>query len=404
MQQSPKQNLFYFFPVLFCFCLPFNSFLLSVLIAGWFIVSFFNLKREVLKRGITSLRFWIPQSFFLVTFVSALLSDNRTEGFTAIEIKASFLVMPYLFFCFEWPVPILKRFAMAFVSGCFFNCLFLLGRATVYAASGHPEYFFYTSFSYFIHASYLAMYLIFAISIIFLFFPLWFKEHKTIRIASFVFVSIFMLCIFLCSSKLGILSFFIVLPILVFSRFSAQLNFKNLSIGISALLIVLFFTYQVAPGPFQRLNSIFSVSYSNIDKTSSESTTVRVLIWQQCAQLIKQNFLFGTGVGDANDALYNAYTQNGLTGALEHRLNAHNQFLQSFVGLGLLGMVPLLMLTLGPIIQGIHRRRLLLFIFGFLVVFNFLVESMLQTSAGVLFFCFFYCFLNTTTEKELSLE
>ena len=196
----------------------------------------------------------------------------------------------------------------------------------------------------------------------------------------------------------------IIIPLLILRRFSAHLNFRNLAVGIASLCLILFVSYKIAPTPFQRLGAAFSVSYYNIDKTSSESTTVRVLIWQQCTKLIQQNLFFGTGVGDANSELYKSYEANGLTGALEHHLNAHNQFLQTFVGMGLPGMIPLLLLTFGPVISAIYKRRLLLLIFGFIIVLNFLVESMLQTSAGVLFFCFFYCFLNTTTERELSLE
>jgi hypothetical protein len=109
----------------------------------------------------------------------------------------------------------------------------------------------------------------------------------------------------------------------------------------------------------------------------------------------------GVGVGDANDALYDAYQENGLTGAYEHKFNAHNQYLQTFIGLGLVGFLSLLSLTLLPLVRTALRKEFLPFIFFLLIVLNFFVESMLQTAAGVLFFGFFYCFFYLVNEKQL---
>ena len=81
-----------------------------------------------------------------------------------------------------------------------------------------------------------------------------------------------------------------------------------------------------------------------LDKTSVESTTVRVLIWNEASQIIKQNLWVGVAPGDANDALYEGYNQNGLTGAYAKKLNAHSQYFQTTVGLGLIGLASLLSL------------------------------------------------------------
>jgi O-antigen ligase len=108
------------------------------------------------------------------------------------------------------------------------------------------------------------------------------------------------------------------------------------------------------------------------------------------------------GVGDANDALYQAYADNGLSGALHYHLNAHNQYLQTFLGLGLFGLLLLFEFTWVQMIRAIRRKYFLMFVFAFLIALNFLVESMLQTAAGVLFFMYFYAILSTHSHKELS--
>ena len=156
-----------------------------------------------------------------------------------------------------------------------------------------------------------------------------------------------------------------------------------------------------------RLRSSFqflSSSENNIDKSTTESNAVRVLVWQQAIQLIKEKPILGYTPGDVNDKLYASYKENELTGALENKLNAHNQFLQTSLGIGVIGLLILLSLILFPIINGIKTKNVLIIFFSFLLFLNFIVESMLQTSAGTLFFTFFIGLfnngINSTLEKN----
>jgi O-antigen ligase len=394
MELTFTQRLFYFFPVLFCFCLPFGSLFLSGMIVVWGFVSFFNIKPEELKAGFKNKNLWLLYIFFFITCLSAAFSDNKSEALFSIEIKLAFLFLPYYIYCFKWPVQVIKKCLMAFVSGSFFACMFLITRATMYASNGYPEYFFYTSFSFFIHASYFAMYLVMAIAIIFVHYPNWFKSQKKYTYVSLFFTSVFVVTIFLCSSKLGIISFFIIIPVLFLYKWKSFFNFKKTAILVVGIVVLMIFAVKLFPNSLDRLKSITDLSMDNIDKTSSESTTVRVLIWEQCIQLIKNNFLFGVTVGDANDALYKSYEANGLTGALSHKFNAHNQFFQTFIGLGLIGFLSLLSITFWQLIKAFMKKNILLLVFALLIVLNFMVESMLQTSAGTLFFVFFFCLFN----------
>ncbi len=405
MNLTFKQRLFYFFPTLFCFCLPFGSLVLSALIVFWVIVSLINIDKEQFKKGIVNKNLWWLLALFIYTVISALFSHNKQEAGFSIEIKMSFLLLPFLFYCYKWPIQIIKRCLVSFISGCFFACLALIARAGYYYFStGQTEYFFYTQFSVFIHASYFAMYLILAIAMVALLYPVWFKEQKNITYTSYFFVTTFIITIFLCSSKLGMISFFISAPLILLYKYKTFLNFKKIGFLVAGIVLLGFISFKLFPGAFQRLASLTTVSSSTLDKTSSESTTVRILIWEQSLQIIKNNFWLGTGIGDANDALYSAYKKNGLTGAFEHKFNAHNQYFQTFIGLGLVGFFIVFVLTVGYLIKGIVKKHFLLFLFSLLITLNFLVESMLQTSAGVLFFVFFFCLFNLVNEEELLYE
>lgn len=401
MQLPLKQKLFYFFPVLLCFCLPFGSNLLSMISAAWFLLSFFCFDREQFRKGLKNKFFLVPVLFFVLTVISAALSKNRTEASFSIEIKLSFLIFPYLMFCFKWPLSILKRCVISFVSGCFFACLYLIGRAFLYALNGQSDYFFYSLFSDFIHASYFAMYLILAITLVVVLYEKWFHTQRSIIYSSYFFLSIFVTSIFLCSSKLGIITFFICVPLLILYRLRERLNLKAILLISAGLLLAGVLLVKLFPDSFRRMNSLTNINIEAIDKTSAESTTVRLLIWKESLGIVQDHLIFGTGVGDANDALYQAYKQHGLTGALEHRFNAHNQYFQTLIGMGILGFSLLFLLTIGLLILAIRKRHFFLLVFAILITLNFAVESMLQKSAGVLFFMFFYCFFILVSEKDL---
>jgi O-antigen ligase len=396
-----RLKLFYFWPVLLCFCLPFGTGALSAVIALWTLNSFFNIDPAQLRNGLRSVPFWLMVAFFLATVTSAAFSENHEDALFSIEVKLTFMLFPFLFFCFRWPLGILKRCVVSFVSGCFFACILLIARALYFAIGGHPEYLFYTMFSNFIHASYFSMYLLLSVAFVVMLYGKWFRTEKTVIYSSYFFLAIFVAGIFLCASKLGLLSFFICTPLLIFYKWRKTLDTRKLALLFVAIGVIAFASPYLFPGSFDRLTSLTTVS-EGLDRTSTESTTVRRLIWQECLSLISANLLTGTGVGDANDALYEAYRKSGLTGAYEHRLNAHNQFLQTFIGMGIGGFILLVVITAGQIFTGWKRNNFLLAWFALLISMNFMVESMLQTAAGVIFFAFFFCFFNLAGERRLN--
>src|SRR4051812_49377608 len=178
MEIPLSKKLFYFFPVFFCFCMPFGSLLLSGIVAGWTFFSFLNLQKASLAQGLRKPLLWLMFSFFILTCLSALFSGKGVDAFFAVEIKLSFIIFPYLLFCFTYPPDIIKRCIISFVSGCFFACLYLIVRAFIFSANGRPEYFFYTLFSQFIHASYFSMYLVLAIYFVVLLYGQWFRHQR----------------------------------------------------------------------------------------------------------------------------------------------------------------------------------------------------------------------------------
>ena len=384
---------FNFLPVLFAFLLPFGGFL-SVLLILWFLASWFCFNRQTFLSGLKNKWFLCMIFFFLLHCIGGLMSDNFQEGISGIERKLSFLAFPYFFFLFRIRPDTIRRMMIAFVSGCFFALLACLLRSSyVYFSSGENE-FFYNLFSYFIHSSCFSMYLLFAGLIIIFVYPVWFPEDKWLPVISYFFVIFFLAGIFLCASKMGFIAAAVMMVLVPLIKFRGKLNFVNVLLGLVLMSGILIGAMKLFPKPFERINNAFTtVSAENIDKTSIESTTVRLLVWKEARKIIRENFWTGVGVGDVNEVLQEKYKQEGLTGALEHNLNAHNEFYQTTIGLGIWGLIVLLLLTFGSLIYGVLKQQHLLVAFSIIIILNFLVESMLQRQDGSLFFVFFLCLL-----------
>jgi O-antigen ligase len=216
--------------------------------------------------------------------------------------------------------------------------------------------------------------------------------QKYISIVLQIFFSII---IFLLSSKAGIISLiFIYLFYILFNIFSQ----KKYKIGLLTLVVLIFGTIlllKVLPFVKDRFTvaSYAIKNNSNAIKSDGESNADRIIIWGISVNIIKQNLLFGVGTGDVKDVLLNEYKRNEIDFAYKKKLNAHNQYLQTFIALGLPGIIVFLLCFLLPIIFSIKHHYYLYLMFLFLFAFNILVESMFENQAGVVFYALMNSFL-----------
>ena len=394
----------YNIPLLIAFFLPFGiNYAVFIIIWAICFFSFDDVKRG-LQQMIRNKWSYVLLLFFFVHVLSYFFSINKIDALNAIEIKLSFFAFPILICSSNYNDIQIKKIIISFVSGCVLVSVINIFRACFLYFFQDFNAFFYSEFSYFMHPSYFAMYLIFAQLIIILFYPKWLSHLSNLNIKIGFMSVIFLITIFLCSSKMGLITALLLLP-LTLSVVLFNKGYQKIIIGLLIGLIVLIgAAFKLFPTPFERMKQAFKVTTSaqNIDKTDVESTAVRILIWKESIKLIEDNLVFGTSAGDANDKLIEAYKREGLQGALMKKLNAHNQFLQTFIGTGIIGFVLLLLMTIGSLIYGFMKKNYILVLFSILTTFNFLVESMLQAQAGFIFFAFFFCILTQYNFHKLN--
>ena len=389
------KNYFFFFPLLIALLLPFGI-NYGIFMIVWFICFFaFGDVKSGMQKVLTNKWFYVFFVFFLWHAIGYFFSVNKEEAISGIEIKLPFLFFPLLIFSHHFNNLDIRKIVISFVSGCFIASSFCLFRAFYLFYSEHINSFFYSDFTYFLHPSYFAMYLIFAQLIVILYYKKWLAHLKNLNFKIGFISIIFVSCIFLASSKMGLIVGLIVLPSALFVILYQMGQKKIIASVIFILILVVSLSYKLFPTPFERFKKAFEVTTSSqtIDLTDAESTAVRILIWKESIEIVKDHFLVGTTVGDAKDALFQSYQKKGITGAIAKKLNAHNQYLQTFIGTGLFGFILLVLMTVGIIIYGFLKKNFLLSLFGIVLTLNFLVESMLQAQAGFIFFTFFICLL-----------
>ena len=390
----------YYFPLIIALLLPFGI-NYAPIIALW-IIAFFSLTTHLktqINKAFQSKWLYVFWAFFFIHAIGYFFSDNKAEALRNIEIKINFLVLPFLIFASLFSKKEISKIKNAFVLGCFICLAYCLGRAMYLFYAENLNSFSYSDFTFFLHPSYFAMYLLFAILILLLSNKDELTVSKYFIITKIAFILFFIVGIIMASSKMGLIALLLIFPITAAMLLFAHGYKKTVLVFVLISIVGMGLAYKLFPTPFERFKVALSVSESTeqIDVSSAESTAVRVLIWKQSLDIAKEHVLWGTTPGDVNDELFKSYKEHGLTGALEKKLNTHNQFLQTYIGTGLFGFILLMILTVGLSIYSVLQKNYLFLLFCIIIILNFLVESMLQTQAGFTFFVFFSCILIADT-------
>ena len=243
----------------------------------------------------------------------------------------------------------------------------------------------------------------------------------------------------------------LIMMLLVPSYFILYYYNKNrVLLGILYTLLIFIFAKLIMNIPsslnFRYQQTVSQINNAGIDNDNSDP---RKFIWGASLEILKDNWLVGSGVGDATSLLIERYlvlfSENPTSKYLidstivkiekrdktvqhlkeialnnetsyneeladhakailkrnnamykilyQRKCNFHNQYLQTFAAIGLFGILALVYLLVVPFIKAIIRLDYLNVIFLFIICSSLLTESMLERQAGVSFIIFFYTLL-----------
>lgn len=371
------------------FLLPLPKLITPWLIAIWtlFAILFYPWKK-LLSAFVKNKTAWIFPIYYLLSVISLLYTNNVSNGFFKLEVGLSYIIFPLIMLP-AVDFNIQKRFKvmLAFVAGNLVAVIICIIHAALHYHELGLSTFFYYNLSLFHHTTYAAMYLTFALSILYI----CYLRNRVFPIAKWTFFPIFFLFlifVYFLSSKSGLIS--IVLLIIVFLGLSLKQSFSWANAVFSLIIIGVTVFIVLQNDRFTGTSERVS---SEISPTTTESTTARILVWETSLKVIKENIFIGTAPGDARDVLVSEYHKQGYTGAEKKRLNTHNQFMQTILALGIPGILLLFSAFLLPLLLHGRTNIILIFFLG-ITGFNFLFESALETQSGIIFFMFFFTLLN----------
>lgn len=153
----------------------------------------------------------------------------------------------------------------------------------------------------------------------------------------------------------------------------------KLGVGIAALLL---FCIVGVTKSIPTYADRVSETVANVEED------IRYTVYRCNWQAIRSNLVVGYGVGDAHAIQVETYKNEGFNTGAQAGLNAHNQYMESMLQAGLLGVLSLLFFLLSPLVVALCRHSRYTFIiavFTCIVMMNLLFESMLERQMGLLF-------------------
>ncbi len=400
--------------IAFAFLLPIYRkiipYVIAVLVITWLLEGDLAGKARRVVNSRHRLNTLLFAGIYLLYCVGLLYSNNFEYGFFDIEVKMSMFIFPVIMATVRDEVltaATARKVLWSFVFGAFFSLLLCYGLAFLdYLEAGSLRVFYYSSLSTLIHPSYLAMYVCFAIAVL-LYFLHKGHIHGLIKQALAVLLIIaFEFFVIMLSSKAGILSLAIILALYV-----AYILFKEkrfvMGISRGALLatsfVFLFMLFPTSAERFDQARNVLAQADINAGEIANSSGE-RIMIWWYSFEITNEHFLWGVGTGDIKDHLLIKYKEKEMRNAFALELNAHNQFLQTMITLGIIGLIVLLLNLILPALYSMEFKHYLYLVFLILIGFNFLFESMLETQAGVVFYAFFNAYLFAIKKDPASIE
>lgn len=392
-------RLNFYLAILLAFIIPINRIVSTYVIifwsATWIIERIRKTPYTKIERKNKIILFCLI-AFYLLHIIGLINTSNIHNGFVDLRIKLPFLVFPVLLlFQNRFYKKFFHLILLAFIAGTFLTLLFLYARAFYFYPTLHSDAFIYTHFSFIFHPSYISMYVIFSLlALIYLYEKYLNKRYLLPVILTSLF---FLLSIYLLSSKVNFISLCVIS--ILFTIIKLYKNNKLwLLISTCVIIAVSYFAIQNNYRYFDFFHLNMD-TFHKVKKDTKSSTIVRIYVYKTAFDLIMENPL-GFGTGDVKDELMKKYSESGMTGALEEKLNAHNQYLETAIGLGILGLTVLLFIFFSSLFLSINQKNYLITMFLLLVMFNFLTESMLNRQDGVGFITFFLTLLISTIPNQ----
>jgi O-antigen ligase len=353
--------------------------------------------------------------FFMLHLAGIIYSEDKQAAWFAIEKKIPLLVLPVLLASIRLEKEEVVQLLHLFLFACLMATLICLWAALhkVYLLSPTVNFGSYNSETFYsfhaeaprlwmlisyselasgigMHPAYLSLYLTFCMLVIIHLYADSFVTctvgRKAIVLALLFYLIAFVLFL---STRITILAVLIV-SLYGLSRFlksAPRLVFPVGSLALVALFVSIIYVNPVSRfRGYQELVTTWPYLKPGLQ---TQSTTIRASLWSLSLQsLPKINWMLGAGTGDVEHLLAEAAEAANITNVLGTN-DPHNQYLQTLLGLGMVGLFTLLACLIWPAWVA-YQTGIPLYV-GFIFIFSILclTETAMELQKGIVFYSLF---------------
>lgn len=364
--------------------------------------------RGRLKEAFRNRLFLVVVSLYGVHCLSLLWSADAYEGIKRLETRVALLFFPFLFATIQLGRATLVKLLKSFVVVCFgLGVVGLVNSLRLYLETGESVYLYSDNLLILVggQAIYYALYL--NVAILFILYLL--RENHLVRwerlAAFFVFLPLFTVLIFLLAGRvsLAILALLLgaVTLILILQR-RMYLVGSALVVVLIGGMVVMGIYFPKTVNRFQALTHVefdyeapAEIYHFNDENYQNKwnGLTIRVALWICTWDLIQERPLLGTGIGDYMDDLRGLYQERKFYLATQQDLSPHNQYLQIWLTVGVLGLIAFVCYLVYPALYAWREGNYLFLFFMLILALNMITEEVFAVYRGVVFFSFFHSLL-----------
>lgn len=337
---------------------------------------------------------------YLLYVLGMFYTLDQKEAAHTLESKMSFVIFPLLFLArpierIDFSIPIWSYIGALLI----LNLEGLFGSAWCYSSTGEIACLLSSQFSPVHHPTYLAIYLLIGVGFVrygYLYHVKGFNKWNQYLLILFFLMS-YVLTMSL-SAMLFLILFSAVVGFITMYKFLGMLKTVLVLVGFIGTLIFIVSRNKLLVYDVKRTsNSVANYlsdpeEYLRNGNRKLIGNEVRLILWTNSVQIIKSH-PFGIGTGNTDLYMTEKLNHYKLYELAEKKYNPHNQFLQTWMEIGVQGFAVLLFLFSALAAKAVKMRNALLFVLVFSFAFNCLFESMLQRQSGIVFFTYMSFFL-----------
>jgi O-antigen ligase len=315
-----------------------------LLLANWLIDKNIIAK---FKTGFTNKFFLFSLLYWTLHVIGIFYSANTHDAKFVVEKKLSLLLFPIIFATinlnqesklriFKWFLHLLIFFSSSCIAYGLYNYL----KTGDIKQLGLENTLFIN-----IHRVVMSMYLTLGV-----YFSLELYKNKQIKpYTLLLYFSIATIHILLMASRLYLAVYFVFGYYLAYKFIVNHKTFYKLS-AIGAVVFVLTTTllFNTNRQFKEQICTVLAGRQTDVARTNGVSE--RTYIWEASFNLIERHPIIGIGQGDIVDSLVNEYHKMNWSVGIINKYHCHNQYLQSFVGLGIFGLTALILFIFYPFV------------------------------------------------------